>query len=77
MTAKILSDMCKPDGLLALGPEYVREFLRPLPVERLWGVGRVTLERLHNAGIRTIGDLARRDVADLKSRFGSIGTASA
>jgi DNA polymerase-4 len=73
MAAKILSDMSKPDGLLAIGPEGLHEFLRPLPVERLWGVGRVTLERLHNAGIRTIGDLARREVADLKSRFGTMG----
>ncbi|HYL59924.1 MAG TPA: DNA polymerase IV, partial [Candidatus Acidoferrales bacterium] len=74
MAAKILSDMAKPDGLLAIGPEDLHDFLRPLPVERLWGVGRVTLARLQSANIRTIGDLARRDVADLKSRFGSMGT---
>jgi DNA polymerase IV len=73
MAAKILSDMSKPDGLLYLGPEYLREFLDPLPVERLWGVGRVTLERLHGAGIQTIGDLARNDPSALKSRFGSLG----
>jgi DNA polymerase IV len=74
MAAKILSDMSKPDGLLYLGPEYLREFLDPLPVERLWGVGRVTLERLHCAGIQTIGDLARNDPSALKSRFGSLGS---
>jgi DNA polymerase-4 len=73
MTAKILSDMCKPDGLLALGPEYVREFLAALPVERLWGVGRVTLQHMHAAGIQTVGDLAARDAAALRARFGSSG----
>jgi len=74
MAAKILSDMSKPDGLLYLGPEYLHEFLEPLPVERLWGVGRVTLERLHRAGITTIGDLAHHDAAALHSRFGSLGS---
>jgi DNA polymerase-4 len=74
MAAKILSDMSKPDGLLVLGPELLRQFLDPLPVERLWGVGRVTLARLNAAGIRTIGDLTRTDAAALASRFGSLGT---
>jgi DNA polymerase-4 len=73
MAAKILSDMSKPDGLLYLGDAHLTEFLWPLPVERLWGVGRVTLERLHAARIVTVGDLAHRDVAELKSLFGSMG----
>jgi len=73
MAAKILSDMSKPDGLLILGPDALRGFLEPLPVERLWGVGRVTLARMHQEGIRTIAELARRDVAELKARFGSFG----
>jgi DNA polymerase-4 len=74
MAAKILSDMSKPDGLVSLGPEYLHEFLEPLPVERLWGVGRVTLGRLQQAGITTIGDLVRYDQAALRSRFGSLGS---
>jgi DNA polymerase IV len=73
MAAKILSAMSKPDGLLVLGPNRLSAFLEPLPVERLWGVGRVTLARMHQEGIRTIGELARREVADLKARFGSFG----
>ncbi len=73
MAAKILSDMSKPDGLLAVAPEKIREFLTPLPVERLWGVGRVTLARMHQSGIKTVGDLARRDPAELKSLFGAMG----
>src|SRR5215469_4685000 len=74
MAAKILSDMSKPDGLLVLGAGLVRRFLEPLPVERLWGVGRVTLARLNEVGIKTIGDLARSDGGMLASRFGSLGT---
>src|SRR5205823_12817572 len=59
---------------LILGPEHLRPFLDPLPVERLWGVGRVTLERLREAGIVTIGDLTRQDAAAIRSRLGSLGT---
>src|SRR5258707_12411449 len=73
MAAKILSDMSKPDGLLSVAPEKLRDFLTPLPVERLWGVGRVPLARMHAAGITTVGELASRDVAVLKSLFGSMG----
>ena len=73
MAAKILSDIAKPDGLMMIGPAQLREFLAPLPVERLWGVGRVTLERMNRSGIRTIGDLAGRDVAELRGTFGSFG----
>jgi DNA polymerase IV len=73
MAAKILSDMSKPDGLLALRADELRSFLDPLPVERLWGVGRVTLERMNRVGIRTIGDLAGYDVAALRQMFGAFG----
>jgi DNA polymerase IV len=73
MAAKILSDMSKPDGILALGSDYLRRFLDPLPVERLWGVGRVTLERMTQMGIRTIGDLAGYDVKALRQMFGAFG----
>ncbi len=73
MAAKILSDLSKPDGLLVITAEYLRSFLDPLPVDRLWGVGRVTLERMNRAGIRTIGDLARYDVSVLRRMFGSAG----
>jgi len=73
MAAKILSDMSKPDGLLSIGPEYLVPFLHALPVERIWGVGRVTLARLNEHGIHTVGDLARRDIGELRSAFGSMG----
>ncbi len=56
--AKVASAVAKPDGLLAVPPEGELEFLHPLPVERLWGVGRVTARRLHDAGLRTVGQVA-------------------
>ena len=56
--AKIASGVSKPDGLLVVEPEREEEFLHPLPVERLWGVGPKTAEKLHARGIRTIGQLA-------------------
>jgi len=55
--AKIASDLKKPDGLVIVRQEEVEEFLRLLPISRLWGVGPKTEERLHQMGIRTIGDL--------------------
>ncbi len=56
--AKVASGVAKPDGLLVVDPEREIEFLRPLPVERLWGVGPKTAERLHAAEIWTVGDVA-------------------
>ena len=74
MAAKILSDMSKPDGLLVLTADYLRAFLEPLPVERLWGVGLVTLRRMNQIGITTIGELARHDASEVRHLFGSFGT---
>jgi len=73
MAAKILSDLSKPDGLLVITVEHLRAFLDPLPVERLWGVGRVTLQQMNRAGITTIGDLARHKVTGLRHWFGPFG----
>jgi DNA polymerase-4 len=56
--AKVASSVAKPDGLLAVPPEGEVEFLHPLPVERLWGVGRVTARRLHDAGITNVRQVA-------------------
>jgi DNA polymerase-4 len=56
--AKIASQAAKPDGLVVVEPERELDFLHPLPVELMWGVGPVTRARLADAGIRTIGDLA-------------------
>jgi DNA polymerase-4 len=68
--AKVASAVSKPDGLLTVPPDGEREFLHPLPVERLWGVGKVTAAKLHADGIRTIGELARREEAELAGAIG-------
>jgi len=57
--AKLASDMEKPDGLVLLPLESIPRLLWPLPVERLWGVGPRTADRLHKGGIRRVGDLLR------------------
>ena len=67
--AKIASDVSKPDGLLVVAPEDVRDFLAPLPVRHVWGVGRVTEAALHRLGLRTIGDLAAADPHHLARHF--------
>ena len=57
--AKVASGVAKPDGLLVVPPERELDFLHPLAVERLWGVGRVTAAKLRGLGITTVGDVAR------------------
>jgi DNA polymerase IV len=69
--AKVASAVAKPDGLLVVPPDRELEFLHPLPVERLWGVGDVTAVKLHDAGLHTVGQLAStplRPLADLVGR---------
>jgi len=56
--AKVASGVAKPDGLLVVPPDGELEFLHPLPVERLWGVGPKTTAHLHDRGIRTVGQAA-------------------
>jgi len=71
--AKIASDMNKPDGLTVVAREQVRAFLDPLPIEKMWGVGKVMREALRRLGIRTFRDLARMDATVLEQRFGKHG----
>ena len=73
LVAKIASDLAKPDGLLVVRRGEVREFLAPLPVGRIWGVGPVARTRLESVGIHTIGDLARRPDTELRTLLGSFG----
>jgi DNA polymerase-4 len=68
--AKVASAVSKPDGLLLVEPDREREFLHPLPVERLWGVGKVTAEKLHRLGIRTVGQLAELEEATAERLLG-------
>lgn len=68
--AKIASARAKPDGLVVVEAGREIEFLHPLPVEALWGVGRVTAAKLHRLGIRTIGELAEVRPGFLKPVLG-------
>ena len=68
--AKVASAVCKPDGLLVVAPEREFDFLHPLPVERLWGVGPVTATKLRARGLRTVGEVARIPEVALVSMLG-------
>ena len=70
--AKVASGVAKPNGLLEVPPDGELAFLHPLPVERLWGVGRVTAAKLHSRGITTVGD--RSLVLDEPPLVGDAGT---
>lgn len=71
--AKIASDLQKPDGFVVVNPEEVRGFLDPLPVGRLWGVGKVTGRTFARLGIRTIGQLRQLPLPTVHELFGNAG----
>jgi DNA polymerase-4 len=68
--AKVASGVAKPDGLLVVPPSRELDFLHALPVERLWGVGAVTAEKLHQIGIATVGEVAALPKETLVSALG-------
>jgi DNA polymerase-4 len=69
--AKVASQVGKPDGLLEVPAGAELEFLHPLPIERLWGVGAKTAEKLHGRGIHLVGDLAALPKPALSSMLGA------
>ena len=71
--AKMASDLAKPNGQREVRAQETVQFLAKLPVSRLWGVGPKTEEELTRAGLKTIGDVAARDVTWLEQRLGSQG----
>ena len=71
--AKIASDMQKPDGLTVVPPERVREFLDPLPIRKMWGVGEVTQEALAQLNIHIFRDLSQMPLEVLEKHFGKHG----
>jgi DNA polymerase-4 len=71
--AKLASDLSKPDGLLVVDPDGVREFLDPLPVSRLWGVGAAAERKLQAMGIYTVAELRQSAVQGLEQRLGTWG----
>ncbi len=71
--AKLASDLDKPDGFRVIQPQEVRSVLDPLPVSKIFGVGPRTAKRLEHLGVRTVGDLASRDRAEVMREFGASG----
>jgi DNA polymerase-4 len=77
MVAKVSSDQAKPNGILWVAPGLESQFLAPLDVRKVPGVGKVTEKNLHALGIRKVGDLARLDEDFLEAKFGQWGLALA
>lgn len=68
--AKVASGAAKPDGLLVIEPDAEVDFLHPLPIQALWGVGKVTTRKLNEMGVRKVGDLASTSRVILASAVG-------
>ncbi|WP_432784901.1 DNA polymerase IV [Oligella sp. MSHR50489EDL] len=71
--AKIASDWHKPNGIKVVSPQKMMDFLLPLPVQKIPGVGRVTLAKMHRLKIYTVADLKRFSLGELAHHFGSYG----
>ena len=71
--AKLASDLQKPDGLVIVRPDDVQAFLDPLPIDRLWGVGKATLPKFEELGVRTFADACGLSLGQLRERFGDSG----
>jgi DNA polymerase-4 len=73
VVAKVASDLSKPNGLIEVVIGEERDFLSPLPIDKLPGVGKQTVKSMRNLGIHTIGALSRTPSNTLKSHFGTAG----
>lgn len=73
LIAKLASDVNKPNGPFTVAPHQIDSFIKAMPVERIWGVGKVTAGRMTELGIRTCADLQRRSLPDLMHYFGKFG----
>ncbi|WP_454442127.1 DNA polymerase IV [Vibrio bathopelagicus] len=71
--AKVASDMNKPNGQFVIPPQYVQAVIDDLPLEKIPGVGKVSIEKLHQAGLFTCKDIKASDYRDLLLRFGRQG----
>ncbi|OGW75285.1 MAG: hypothetical protein A2Z72_00970 [Omnitrophica bacterium RBG_13_46_9] len=73
MAAKIASDLKKPDGFVEVAEENLLDFLRPLDISKLWGLGAKSERLLRGMNINTVGDLAKMDINELEDLFGKNG----
>jgi DNA polymerase-4 len=73
LLAKMASDFNKPNGQFTLPPKSIEEFIKKIPVEKLWGVGKVTAKYMHAHGFKTCLDLQRLNQKELFEHFGKFG----
>jgi DNA polymerase IV len=71
--AKIASDWNKPNGTFVIKPEAVADFMLQLPVEKIFGVGKVTAQKMHDLDLNTCGDLQQLSLLELSQHFGKFG----
>lgn len=71
--AKIASDWNKPNGQFVITPDQIDDFVKDLPVKKIYGVGQVTAKKMHAMGLHTCADLQQLSEADLTNRFGVFG----
>jgi DNA polymerase-4 len=69
--AKVASDWKKPNGQFVVRPQDVEAFVKELPVEKIFGVGKVTAQKMHDVGLHTLGDVQKYSVPELHRWFGS------
>ncbi|AJI45724.1 DNA polymerase IV [Francisella tularensis] len=74
LLAKIASDINKPNGLYVITPEQVNDFVKNLPVKKLFGVGKVSQEKLKSMNVETCSDLQQLSLATLVDKFGKFGS---
>lgn len=75
LIAKLASDMNKPDGLFTVAPHQIDSFIQKIPIERIWGVGKVTAKKMHDLGIKTCLDMQKHGRSELIHMFGKFGDA--
>lgn len=75
LIAKMASDFRKPNGQFTVSPQEVEEFIKPIPVEKIWGIGKVTAKHMHEMGIKTCLDMQRYTRSELIHYFGKFGDA--
>jgi DNA polymerase-4 len=69
--AKIASDWNKPNGQFVIRPNDIEKFVLTLPIEKIWGVGKVTATKMHEMGLHTCADIQKLSLAELKHKFGA------
>lgn len=73
LIAKLASDINKPNGIFTVAPHQVEFFISKMPIERIWGVGKVTAKRMHELGIKSCLDMQAYTCSDLIHHFGKFG----